>query len=438
MLYLKLAEKLISEIRSGDIAPGTRLPTHRAFAEANGVALATATRAYSTLKKKGFIVGETGRGMFVRNPELPLTLGIEQPEDSLEIDLVFNMPGDPNDGEVLRAGLRWLASRGDLNAVLRYQPHGGVFTERTAIASYLAPRLGAINPEHLFITSGAQHGLSIVAFGLLKRGDVIATDPLTYPGFRAVVEMRDLVIRAVPECNGSMDPEALERICRETALRALYLTPTVHNPLGTVMDEAIRRELVAVARRHDLLILEDGAYDFLETDPPPSFLELAPERSVYIGGVSKILATGLRVGYVIAPPELSTPIRMAIRATTWNTPAIITALVTHWIEDGTIIDFEQRRRVAGARGQALCQALLHGYDISAHRNASFAWLKLPQQKRAEPIIARLAERGVAVASSKAYAVGPSSPNALRVAFGGVSEEGLRISLEIMGTVLDMA
>lgn len=438
MLYLKLAEKLISEIRSGDIAPGTRLPTHRAFAEANGVALATATRAYNTLKKKGFIVGETGRGMFVRNPELPLTLGIVQPEDSLEIDLVFNMPGDPDDGEVLRAGLRWLASRGDLNAVLRYQPHGGVFTERKAIASHLAPRLGAINPEHLFITSGAQHGLSIVAFGLLKRGDVIATDPLTYPGFRAVVEMRDLVIRAVPERNGSMDPEALERICRETALRALYLTPTVHNPLGTVMDEAVRRELVAVARRHDLLILEDGAYDFLETDPPPSFLELAPERSVYIGGVSKILATGLRVGYVIAPPELSTPIRMAIRATTWNTPAIITALVTHWIEDGTIINFEQRRRVAGARGQALCQALLHGYDISAHRNASFAWLKLPQQKRAEPIIARLAERGVAVASSKAYAVGPSSPNALRVAFGGVSEEGLRISLEIMGTVLDMA
>jgi DNA-binding transcriptional MocR family regulator len=78
------------------------------------------------------------------------------------------------------------------------------------------------------------------------------------------------------------------------------------------------------------------------------------------------------------------------------------------------------------------------YDISAHRNASFSWLKLPQHKRAEPIIASLAERGVAVASPNPYAVGPSSPNALRLAFGEISEEGLRSSLEIIRSALDVA
>tara|TARA_R110001606_G_scaffold8479_2_gene37435 strand:+ start:29419 stop:30735 length:1317 start_codon:yes stop_codon:yes gene_type:complete len=438
MQYSKLADKLATQIKAGQIPPGTRLPTHRAFAEEHGVALATATRAYKTLKQRGLIVGESGRGMFVRNPELPLTLGIEQFEDAPQIDLVFNMPSDPEDGDSLRSALRWLASRGDLNAVLRYQPHGGVLTERSAFASYLSPRLGRVDPERLVITSGAQHGLSIVAFGLLKRGDNIATDQLTYPGFRAVVGLRDLTLHAVPELNGSMNPYALLRMCAQTDIRAVYLTPTVHNPLGTVMDEHTRRAIVAIARRYDLLILEDGAYDFLETDPPPSFLELAPERTVYIGGISKVLATGLRVGYVIAPPDLAGPITMAIRATTWNTPAIITALVTHWIEDGTILQFEDARRAAGARGQALCQSYLRGYELSAHRNASFAWLHLPQRKRAEPIIGMLADRGVAVSSAEPYAVGPFTPNALRLAFGGLSEDALRFSLETIGTVVDMA
>lgn len=192
MVYLDLAEKLVAQIKSGEIPPGSRLPTHRAFAEQNGVALATATRAYKTLKQRGFIVGEGGRGMFVRNPELPLTLGIEQFEDAPPVDLVFNMPADPGDGDVLRSGLRWLARRGDLNSVLRYQPHGGVLSERRTIAAYLSNRVGKIDAENLFITSGAQHGLSIVALGLLKRGDIVATDQLTYPGFRAVVGLRDL------------------------------------------------------------------------------------------------------------------------------------------------------------------------------------------------------------------------------------------------------
>ncbi|WP_299546396.1 PLP-dependent aminotransferase family protein [uncultured Tateyamaria sp.] len=438
MVYLDLAEKLVAQIKSGEIPPGSRLPTHRAFAEQNGVALATATRAYKTLKQRSFIVGERGRGMFVRNPELPLTLGIEQFEDAPPVDLVFNMPADPGDGDVLRSGLRWLARRGDLNSVLRYQPHGGVLSERRTIAAYLSNRVGKIDAENLFITSGAQHGLSIVALGLLKRGDIVATDQLTYPGFRAVVGLRDLSLHSVAEREGSMNPESLLRLCKTKSVRAVYLTPTVHNPLGSVMDEKTRREIVAVARHFDLLIIEDGAYDFLETDPPPSFLQLAPERSVYIGGVSKVLATGLRLGYIVVPPDLAGAVTMAIRATTWNTPAVITALVTHWIEDGSILEFENRRREAGARGQRLCQEYLNGYDICSHQYASFTWVRLPKRKRADPIVAMLADRGVAVSSAEPYAVPPGTDNALRLAFGGISEEGLRLSLKSICKVVDMA
>ncbi|MCY4261183.1 MAG: PLP-dependent aminotransferase family protein [Rhodobacteraceae bacterium] len=438
MIYLKLAEKLISQIRSGEIAPGTQLPTHRAFAESHGIALATASRTYKMLKQRGFIIGETGRGMFVRDPEIPMTLGIEHLEGEPHVDLVFNMPCAPEDGDILRSGLRWLAKKGDLNGALKYQPHGGVLSERKVFASYLSERLGVIDPDHLFITSGAQHGLSIVTLGLLARGDTVATDKLTYPGFLAAVGLRDLMLQNVPSRDGCMDPEALARICAQKRIQAVYLIPTVHNPLGSVMGEAARHAIVKVARRHGLLIIEDGAYDFLETDPPPSFLELAPERTVYVGGISKILATGLRVGYIVAPPDLGSLITMTIRATTWNTPAILTSLVTHWIADGLIQDFETTRRNAGMKGQAMCGEVLHGYKMSAHPNASFTWLWLPDRKRAEPIVAQLADLGIAVSSAEPYTIGHGAPNALRLAFGGIGDEVFQFGLEKIRAVVENA
>lgn len=231
-----------------------------------------------------------------------------------------------------------------------------------------------------------------------------------------------------------MDPEALARICAQGRLQAIYLIPTAHNPLGSVMGEDIRHAIVGIARRHGLLIIEDGAYDFLETDPPPSFLELAPERTVYVGGISKILATGLRVGYIVAPPDLASAIRMAIRATTWNTPAVLTSLVTHWISDGSIQDFETARRSAGMKGQALCKEVLRGHEMSAHPNASFTRIWLPKKKRAEQIVARLAELGIAVSSAEPYTVGHGAPTALRLAFGGLGEEVFRFGEKVRTVV----
>ena len=154
--YIRLADMISTAIQEGKLAPGTKLPTHRAFAEQFNVALATATRAYGELERRGMIVGEAGRGTFVRDLGLPPTLGVRQTASDGLIDLVFNMPGDASDADMLRAGLRRLAAAGDLEAMLRYQPHGGRTHERRIIAESLAPTLGPIDPECLLVTSGGQ------------------------------------------------------------------------------------------------------------------------------------------------------------------------------------------------------------------------------------------------------------------------------------------
>ena len=436
--YLNLADTLARAIQTGKLAPGTKLPTHRAFAEQFEIALATATRVYGELEHRGMIVGEAGRGTFVRDLGLPMTLGVHQTATDGLIDLVFNMPGDAADADALRAGLRKLATAGDLEAMLRYQPHGGRIHERRIIAESLDSSLGLIDSERLLVTSGGQHGLAITAFGILQRGDKVATDTLTYPGFKSVAALQGLDLVAVEGLQGVMNPDDLDEQCRSRQIRAVYLMPTVHNPLGSVTDEITRLRIIEVARKHDLLIIEDAAYAFLEPDPPPTFLALAPERTVYVGGFSKSIATGLRLGYLIAPPVHIDRLLEAIRATTWNAPALISGLVTGWIEDGTLSASEETRRRDGAERQRVCRTALADLPIVSHRNAGFAWLPFDKKVRAEPIVSRLREEGISVSGAEPFATTVAVPQALRLAFGGVPKSDLTAVLTTVRKFVDMA
>ncbi|XHB99117.1 PLP-dependent aminotransferase family protein [Nitratireductor sp. ac15] len=434
--YIRLADMLSNAIQDGKLAPGTKLPTHRAFAEQFKVALATATRAYGELERRGLIVGEAGRGTFVRDLALPPALGVRQIANDDLIDLVFNMPGDAADADKLRSGLRRLAASGDLEAMLRYQPHGGRRHERRIIAESLSPTLGPVDPESLLVTSGGQHGLAILALGLFRRGERIALDTLTYPGFKSIAALQGLELVPVDGKGGVMDPEDLQRQCRERKVRCVYLMPTVHNPLGSVMDEETRLRLIEVARENDLLIIEDAAYAFLEPDPPPSLLSLAPERTFHVGSFSKNLATGLRLGYVIAPALYTDRLLEAIRATTWNAPALISGLATGWIEDGTLASSQMARRRDGAERQKLCHSVLNRSAILSHRNAGFAWLPLEKGARAEPVVSRLKEHGILASSAEPFATTVAVPQALRLAFGGIPMHELEGVFQLVREVIE--
>ena len=422
--YMQIADKLSDAIKKGELPPGTKLPTHRAFSEKFGIALGTATRVYRELEHRGIIVGEAGRGTFVRDQGLSMTHGLLQTSPDGLVDLVFNMPGETADAELLRSGLRRLATSGDLQAMMRYQPHAGRRHERRIIAERLGANHGPIDPDHLLITSGGQHGLAIGILGLFQRGDAIAVDALTYPGFKSVAALQGLDVVPVEGTDGFMDPDALDRQCRTRKPRAVYLMPTVHNPLGSVMDVTTRQRIVEVAQAYDLLMIEDAAYAFLENDPPPSFIELAPERTIHVGGYSKSLATGLRLGYLVSPPRHITNLLEAIRATTWNAPALISGLVTAWVEDGTLAKSEDSRRRDGAERQSICRASMSNFSLSAHPNAGFAWVWLEKGMRAEPIVVALKERGISASGAEPFATTTAVPQALRLAFGGIPKARL--------------
>ncbi|MBD1587802.1 PLP-dependent aminotransferase family protein [Pseudomonas typographi] len=437
--YKQVVDRLKAAIHSGQLAPGTRLPTHRSLAEEHGLALATASRVYAELEAMGLVSGETGRGTFVRENALPRGLGVEQ-QDIVEgvVDLNFNYPILPGQADLLRSGLRQLAAAGDLQALLRYQPHAGRLHERAAVARYLHTHDVPARAEQVLITNGAQHGLAISLLSRLRAGDVVAADALTYPGFKVLAAA--LGIECVPLPAGDQGPDlgALARACSTRPVRAVYCMPTVHNPLGWVMPLEQRQRLVAIARTHDLTLIEDAAYAYLAAAPAPPLAQLAPERTLYVCGLSKSVATGLRIGFVAAPLAWVPALERMIRATTWNTPGVLTALATAWLEDGTVARLEAHKREDASRRQTIARDVLQGLSYLSHPASYFIWLPLAEDARADQVAMALLNAGICVATAEPFTVGAQVPHALRLALGSVPLATLRVALLAVRQVVEGA
>ncbi|SCK32590.1 transcriptional regulator, GntR family [Variovorax sp. HW608] len=433
--YKQLVDRLADDIRSGRLRPGTLLPTHRKLAAREGIALVTATRVYAELQAMGLVSGETGRGTFVKEP-LPRGQGTDMHAMSADmVDLSFNYPSLPGQADLLRAALRQLAATGDLEALLRYQPHGGRAHERAIVARHLARQGLPASAETVLLVSGALHGLATTAMGLLEPGDVVAADALTYPGFKLVAETQRLELVPIPSAGQGPDLDALAALCRRRRVRAVYTMPTLHNPLGWVISATRRRDLVAIARRHGLILIEDAAYAFLAERAPPPLAALAPETTVHVSGLSKSVATGLRVGFVCAPDPWIAKLERVIRATTWNTPATMTAIACGWLEDGTAARLEKEKRRDAARRQRLAADVLGGLKTIGHPNSYFLWLPLAPEVRADAIAMALSRERISVSTAEPFSTSAQVPHALRLALGSVDLTRLERSLETVARVV---
>lgn len=183
--YKAIVEEFAASIRSGTLPAGTRLPTHRALTRERRIALATATRVYAELAAMGLVVGEPGRGTFVR-----VQSGYDglEPSRALPVpriaDLSFNQPLGEGQAGRLRQALRALAVSGEVEALLRQDPPGGRLHERAVVATYLLERGIDTAPANVLLTSGAQQALDAVLRSLTRPGDVLAVDALSYPGIK--------------------------------------------------------------------------------------------------------------------------------------------------------------------------------------------------------------------------------------------------------------
>lgn len=434
--YRAIADRLARDIARGRLAPGARLPTHRALATQLGVTVGTVTRAYREVERLGLVTGEVGRGTFVREPPHAATLPPAEGERADLIDLSRNVPDPRPAAKPMRAALRELAARGDLDALLDYQPPAGAERHREAGAHWLAQAGLDADPAQVVVTAGVQHALAVALAALAQPGDAVLTASLTYPGLIALARMLRLRLYGVELDAHGLRPDALEAACTARAPRALYCMPNVQNPTTAVMPEGRRREIAAIARRHGVAVIEDDIWGFLPGRRAAPLASHAPESSYYATSLSKSAAPALRVGYLRVPPASLEPVAASLRSTVWMAPPLTAEIATMWIRDGTAARLVAAQRSEARARVSLARRVLAGLDVSAPPESFHVWLQLPEPWRAAEFCAQARVRGVAVLPAEAFAVGRAgAPHAARVCTGAARsraelERGLRVLAEL--------
>lgn len=210
-------------------------------------------------------------------------------------------------------------------------------------------------------------------------------------------------------------PEAFDRAAASGNARVLFTMPTVQSSTATIMGAARRQEIVRIARKHDILIIEDDAYGFLDQASIP-LASLAPERTFYVNTLSKCLAPGLRLGMLVVPEQYIPRIHQAMRATVWMASPISSMIASEWIENGLAAKVRQSLAQEAKNRVKLASQILRPHVRPNHPPSFHVWLDLPSGA-VEHVAARALQRGVITTPSSALLVDPSLISGLRISIG---------------------
>ncbi len=409
-VYRAIADAIDEGVQNGTLRAGVRLPPHRDLADHLGVTVTTVTRAYTEAARRGLTSGHVGRGTFIRGNEPD-----ERATETAPFDLSINilMP----DKEVANIQPRMFQRRVlPWTQILGYAPHQGHLRHRQAMAAWLA-RLGlAANPEWIVLTGGAQHALASVFSALLKPGDTLLAEELTYAGAREVGRHLHLKVRGVGIDAEGLRPEALDAACRASRARILYCMPRLQNPTSAIMSDRRARQIAALAEKYRLIVVEDDVYGFVSPERAP-LASLIPQRSVFVTSLSKSLFPGMRLGCAVAPPPLVEKITAAVWATMIMASPIGADLLSGWIEDGTAARIAEWKRHEVAARQTMARRLLQGERLQTHPSSPHVWLHLPNRWTTEAFVAQARAKGVIVNPSTQFATGEHPPRAIRLCLG---------------------
>ncbi len=439
--YIAIADAISEDIEHGRLHPGEQMPTHRDLATRLGVTVGTITRAYAEAARRGLLVGETGRGTYVRNDLFADAFPANNAsEDDSVIDLSLNIPPVPaNDqlGKALAQTLSCLSNRSNLSGLLGYQPAAGSERHRAAGAQWVSRSGLKVDAERVLVTSGALHAMTVVFSTLTKPGDTVLTESLTYPGMKNLAHLLHLRLQGLEVDEQGIVPAAFERACRNGSARVLYAIPTIHNPLGILMPEERRREIARIAQEHDISIVEDDVHSFMLPHPPMPLAAFAPDQSYYILTTSKSIAGGMRIGYLVAPARMIERLATSLRATVWMAAPLMAEIASEWIKDGTAERLVEQKRIEAEARQDIAARVLHGWQFATHPLSFHIWLELPEQWRSDEFLAQARRRGVLVTPPEAFIPGrEEAPHAVRVCLGAARsraqlEEGLKIIRDLL-------
>ncbi|MBI1948143.1 MAG: PLP-dependent aminotransferase family protein [Deltaproteobacteria bacterium] len=464
-LPLQLAHALARDIRAGRLRPGQVLPSSRQLARVLGVHRNTVVAAMDELKAQGWVESARASHLAVA-AELPASsapaggrhadaIGFSLPARRLAsrgfeaaprgvLDFTGGLP-DPRllPASVLARAYRRALKKGG-SAVLGFSDPAGHPRLRAAIAAMLRTRRGLdVAERDVLITRGSQLAHHLIGLALFERGDVVAVESPGYPSTREGFALVGARLAPVPVDRHGLDVEALARLLDRRRVRAVSVTPLVQDPTTATLSAARRLQLLDLARRHRMAVLEaDYDYEFQFDGAAVQPLAASDHAGVvvYVGTLTKALGAGLRLGFVVAPSRLRDRMLEARAVVDRQGDAALELAVAELLEDGELLrhawrarrEFQRRRDVLVA---ALRRRLHDVVELDVPRGGLALWVRAPGVD-VDAWAARALAGGVRFFTGRHYQPSGRPLRALRLGFAHLDAAELERAVEVLArTVL---
>jgi DNA-binding transcriptional MocR family regulator len=435
--YRQIADDLAEDIRTGKLQAGDRLPPQREFAYRRGLAVSTASRVYAELNRRGLVAGEVGRGSYVRTAPEPAAPALSEPATAM-VDLELNFPMPAQQEQRLAAALTPLLRPEALTQALRPSGPAAFPAAREIAAAFLARKSFRPTPETILFTGNGKQAIASALLAIANPGARVAVEPLTYPMLKSLAVRLGIELVPLALDDEGIIPDDLIEAHRTKPLCGVYLQPSLQNPLGLTMRPERRREIGQVLIQTGIVAIEDAIYGFLASDEAP-LAAIAPSQTILIDSLSKRVAPGLALGFVVSPPHLVDTISQAIRTGGWTAMGFPIAAGLRWMRDGAATRVEDAKREDAKARQSIARRLLDGLQVRGDPRAYHLLLDLPAPWRAEAFAARASRVGIAVTPASAFAVIPGhAPNAVRLALASPAIEELSAALTTLRRIAQYA
>jgi DNA-binding transcriptional MocR family regulator len=457
-LYQQIVTQIKQQISIGTLPPGTRLPPVRDLARQLGLTRLTVHSAYSELQADGWVEATVGRGTFVAHPPqppiAPPTLGRNVTPDGVMSDMlqINQISGfhalsqaDP-DPALFPADEYWQcldALRPQAAELLRYGTPQGDVALRVALTDLLRDRGVDAMPDEIMVTSGVTQGLSLVARTLAEPGSTALVEQPTYLGLLNVLKAEGIQPIGVPLDEQGPQIDAFERLIVQHRPRFFYSVPVYQNPTGLVISDERRRQLLELVARYRLPLVEDDIYGRLSYDkpaPPALYASDSSGQVIYVGGVSKMLIPGLRVGYLVVPPSLRSRLLSLRRATDLHGPTFVQRALAEFLQRGRLQGHLRRvlphyRDRRDALLRSLERWMPPGVSWTRPEGGFCCWLTLPQHAALDGLYRMALDRGVAYTPGEVFMTQPDDHQHIRLCFGAQPPEVIREGVALLAELL---
>lgn len=430
-LYQQIYEYIREQIISGTWPVGYKLPSQRELAETLDVNRSTVVYALEELKADGWIESTIGRGTVVGKSTWN-SLAANKPADWKSyvqsgthlpnIQMIQEINKAEFSAKVIRLGTGELspgllpthiiqqAFQETATLSLSYPEGKGSFELRQAISHYLQKKGIAASPNSIMIVSGAIQALQLISIGLLDQNSAILNESPSYLNSIMVFQSAGIQIIPIPINNGGLSYPAISRAKRQYSTSLLYTIPTFHNPTGSVLSEAKRKELLEACSKERIPILEDDVYGdlWLDEPPPPPLKALDKQGSVlYVGSMSKVLGPGLRIGYIAAPEPVIDRLADIKMQTDYGSSTLSQFAVAKLLANGQYEVHIEKMRLELRKRRDFVLTLLSQYfaDLAVWEKPAggfYIWLTLNKEIPLQLLFKRALQQGILINPGSLY------------------------------------